>query len=201
MNIENLQKTWQAQNASATVTLDTNLLLNEVRRNQRQFQSTIARRDAIEIIACILMTVGFFAWGYAWHWWSLYLLSACCFEVGAFFIVDRRRQRRKQPVKNDTVRACIESSLFQIKHQIWLLRNILWWYLLPPIIGVAAVTFQTVVRQTDSSDALVTGIVFTFTYAFTYGFVFWANQRVVKKQLNPRREELEALLASLKPEA
>jgi hypothetical protein len=199
MQFEDLQKTWQRQDHSIKTTLDMNLLLTEVRRNDAQFQATLLRRDAIEILGCAGMTIGFFAWGWMWQWWSLYLLSVCCLGVGVFFVMDRRIQRRRQPIAQPTVRGCIEESLHQLNHQIWLLKNILWWYLLPPIIGVAAVSAQTVtvIARNNPADAWVTGIVFTLTYTFTYGFVYWTNQRAVKKQFIPRRQELETLLASL----
>jgi magnesium-transporting ATPase (P-type) len=199
MNFEEMQKAWQSQNAGAKVAINPDLLLNEVRRNNQQFASTILRRDVLEVSACVLMTAGFSAWGWWWHWWSLYFLAICCFVVGASFVVDRGRQSRKQPVKNDTLFGCIENSLFQVQHQIWLLKNILWWYLLPVILGVAAVTGQTVwTFRKDTFAATLVGIVFNLTYTFAYGFVYWVNQRTVEQQFEPRRKELETLLAELK---
>jgi len=35
-------------------------------------------------------------------------------------------------------------------------------------------------------------------FIITCGFVYWIHQRAVRKQLAPRRQELEALLTSLK---
>jgi hypothetical protein len=40
-------------------------------------------------------------------------------------------------------------------------------------------------------------VTFVLTYSFTYGFVYWTNQRFVRQQLDPRRQELETLLAEL----
>jgi hypothetical protein len=198
MNFEEMQKAWQSQNASARVSINPDLLLNEVRRNQQQFESTIFRRDVLEVSGCALMFAGFFAWGWYWNWWSLYLLSFCCLLVGAFFVVDRRRQRRRQPIKNDSLHACVEKSLFQVNHQILLLKNIFWWYLLPVIIGIAAVVGQTVwAFRANMVAAITVGVTFVLTYSFTYGFVYWTNQRFVRQQLDPRRQELETLLAEL----
>lgn len=45
MNFEDLQKTWQSQNPGARVTINADLLLNEVRRNEQQFRAMIFRRD------------------------------------------------------------------------------------------------------------------------------------------------------------
>jgi hypothetical protein len=199
MNFEDLQKAWQRQDAGAKLTLDADLLLKEVRRNQQQFRATIFLRDVREVGVCILMAVFFLVWGIRRQWWSLYLLSFCCFFVGAFFLVDRRLQRGKQPVTNDPLQACVQNSLLQVNHQIWLLKNVFWWYLLPIIIGLGAFTAQTLAQWPGRrlSDMLEMGAISVLTYGFTYGFVYWLNQRAVRVQLAPRRQELEALLASL----
>jgi hypothetical protein len=200
MDFEDFQKAWQSQDASAKVTIKADVLLNEVRRNQRQFQRTIFCRDVREVSVIALMTVGFLVWGILWQWWSLYLLSFCCLSVGVFFVVDRLIQRRKQPNKNESLQNCIEISLLQVNHQIWLLKNVFWWYLLPPLIGIGAVagSFVWSQRHLGLAAMIVSAGVYIFTYGFTYGVVYWANQRTVRKELDPRRKELEALLASLK---
>lgn len=200
MNFDDMQKAWQSQDPGAKVTIDTDLLLKEVRRNQRMFAATIFRRDVREVGVCFLMTLFFLGWGVLWYWWSLCLLSFCCFFVGVFFLVDRRIQRRKQPVNNDSLRACIENSLSQVNHQIWLLKNIFWWYLLPILIGLGGVIAQIIwtSRGQGLTAMIAMGATYVITYGFTYGFVYWVNQRAVRKQLDPRRQELETLLASLK---
>jgi hypothetical protein len=199
MNFEELQKTWQSQDTPAKMTVPVDLLLKEVRRNQQHFSAMIFWRDTREVGVCVLMTLLFLHWGMLWKWWSLYLLAVCCLEVGIFFLVDRFIQHRKQPAKNDPLRACIETSLLQVKHQIWLLKNVLWWYLLPILIGIMAVTGQTLWahRNDGAASMIILGAVFTVTYGGTFGFVYWINQKAVGKTLEPRREELESLLTSL----
>ena len=202
MNFEDLQKTWQAQDAGLKVTLNTDLLLREIRRNQENFLAMIFRRDVIEVSACLLMTAFFAAWGVRWHWWSLCLLAFGCLFVGVFFVVDRLVQRRRQPVRNDTLHACIVSSLHQVNHQIWLLKNIFWWYLLPPALGLGAVTATLVWKLHQSgkpsADVIAMGAFYVIFYGLVYGGVFWLNQFAVRRQLEPRRQELAELLASLK---
>jgi CubicO group peptidase (beta-lactamase class C family) len=201
MNFEDLQKAWQSQNAGGRVTINADLLMKEVRRNQRHFWRTIFWRDVREVGASILTTVCFLYSGIHSHSWSLYLMSFCCFFVGAFFLVDRRVQRRKQTTANDPLKACIEASLNEVNHQIWLLKNIFWWYLLPFIIGFGAFFAwmfgqMSWARRADGLAAMiVTGVVVTITFAFSFRFVYRINQRAVTKQLTPRRQELEALLA------
>ena len=199
MNFEDMQKTWQSQNPGAQVTINADVLLNEVRRNQRQFRATIFWRDVREVGACAVMAVGFWVWGIRWQWWSLYLLSFGCFFVGAFFLVDRRIQKRKQPVKNDSLQACIQNSLFQVNHQIWLLKNVFWWYLLPILIGLGAVSASTIRHTQQAGPATMIGLgaFYVVFYGLVYWGIYWLNQIAVRRNLEPRRQELETLLASL----
>jgi len=131
--------------------------------------------------------------------------------VGAFFLLDRFIQRRKQPVTNDSLQACIQNSLLEVNHQIWLLKNVFWWYLLPPSIGFGAFFAQMFWQMFRAfpihglADMIVMGIVFvvmgvifTITDTFTNRRVYRINQRAVREQLTPHQQELEALLASLK---
>jgi phosphoglycerol transferase MdoB-like AlkP superfamily enzyme len=200
MNFEDLQKTWQAQNAAATVTINTDVLLNEVRRNQRSFGATIFWRDAREVASCFLLTVLFLSWGVQQHEWSLDFLAFCCFGVGVFFVADRVIQRRRQPAKNAALQNCLEDSLCEVRHQIWLLKNIFWWYLLPVLVGISAVVASKLWHQRHQAPTNLLGlaVVYLLVYGLVYGGVYWLNQYVVRKQLEPRRQELEALLASLK---
>jgi hypothetical protein len=131
MNFEDLQKAWQSQNASAKVTINTDLLMKEVRRNQRQFRATIFWRDVREVGVAFLLTWYFTQRGLRTNAWTDCLVGLACFGVGAFMVVDRLLQRRKQAVADNSLVACIETSLQQVNHQIWLLKNIFWWYLLP----------------------------------------------------------------------
>jgi hypothetical protein len=85
MNFDDLQKAWQSQDPGAKMTIDVDALLKEVRRNHQQFVATIFLRDVRAVSVCALMMLFFLAWGLWWQWWSFYLLSFCCFFVGAFF--------------------------------------------------------------------------------------------------------------------
>jgi len=198
MNFEALQKAWQSQDPGAKVTINTDVLLNEVRRNQQQFRVMIFWRDVREVVVAAFLTWLFLHWAIRDREWSLYLLSFACLGVAIFMLADRWLQRKKQPVTNDPLRSCIEASLIQVNHQIRLLKNVFWWYLLPFLVGFAAL-IGSVVWQTRHTGLDV--IIFMTGCALFCGLVcwgvYWLNQFAVRKTLEPRRQELKTLLTSL----
>jgi Na+/proline symporter len=197
MNFEDLQKTWQSQDASAKVTINADVLLKEVRRNQRQFWATIFWRDLREVGVAFLLTLFFLHQGMRHHDWTDHLLAFAGFGVGTFMVVDRLLQRRKQPVANDSLKSCIESSLLQVNHQIWLLKNVFWWYLMPFAAAVGiSISHSALHARNPGFAAMIAGVVALFVTLLYWG-IYWLNQFGVRKCLEPRRQELETLLASL----
>src|SRR5207245_1063298 len=96
----------------------------------------------------------------------------------------------------------VQESLTQVEHQIWLLRNVFWWYLLPFTISllaffthVAWLTFDKWLAALGFATFLV-----VFDLAIDY-FIYRLNQNAVRTQLEPQRRELLALLASLGDES
>jgi hypothetical protein len=199
MNFEDLQKAWQSQDAGAKMTINADVLLKEVRRNQQNFRATIIWRDVREVGVAAFMTWLFLHWAIRDREWSLYLLAFACAGVGVFMLADRWLQRKKQPARNDTVRSCVEASLAQVNHQIWLLKNVFWWYLLPIQAGLAALIGSVVWQARFAGLAVIIGLT---AFAVACGLLGWGvyklNQLAVRKQLEPRQQELEMLLSSLK---
>jgi CubicO group peptidase (beta-lactamase class C family) len=71
--------------------------------------------------------------------------------------------------------------------QIRLLHSVWWWYLLPLLAGV-----NLVFAGCNSSVAANLG--YAFAVLLLYIFLYWLNQRAVKRKLLPMKAELEALI-------
>jgi hypothetical protein len=92
--------------------------------------------------------------------------------------------------------------LVEVKHEIWRSKNIFWWYVLPLEIGFAAVVVSGAwhARGGGLSHALEEALhltIFALACGLIGWLVYWASQFGRRKSLEPRRKELEELLASL----
>ena len=115
--------------------------------------------------------------------------------------MDRIRHKQKPPEAGVPLLDSVRESLTQVEHQIWLLRNVVWWYLLP--FAIPILVFFAHTSWKVSGDWLRTLGVTTMSSVLVlalYGFIYFVNQVAVRKQLEPRRQELLELLASLKDE-
>jgi CubicO group peptidase (beta-lactamase class C family) len=201
MNFEELQKSWQAQDLGKKISIDATVLLSQVRRNQQQFRSLIFLRDLREV-AVAVMLVPLFAW---WGWrddWTYYLVAFDCALLAVYFLFDRLRQRRIVPRTEGSLKECAAAALAEVNHQIWLLRNILWWYLLPSFVPSMICVARMALKLGAPLPArlLFVAIMAAFL-AGVFGFLYWFNQYAVRKELLPRRNELEQLLAGIDPDA
>ena len=201
MNLDDFQKSWQSQTGVGKISLNADVLLNEIRRNQKQFRTTIFLRDVREVgVAAVLIPVFIFL-GVQLHNWTNYLVAAACFIVGGYILVDRWRRRGTAPKAGDSLKNCTTASLAEIRHQIWLLKNILWWYLLPCFVPIVISMSWPILwsgghiaLRVANLAPLLGGIL---VVVVVYWFLYWLNQYAVRRGLAPRQQELEELLSEL----
>src|SRR4051795_3405369 len=129
MDPDPLQEAWQSQSQPA---IDTDQLVREFRRGQQGFEAMIFWRDVREVGVCLLllpvwvgMGVGI---GLPWTW---YLVMPGIVWIAAFMTADRMRQGRRRALPGESLVRGVQGSLAEVEHQIWLLRNVQWWYLMP----------------------------------------------------------------------
>jgi len=201
---DKLQRAWQCQQASAKlpINVDADALLNEVRRDHQRWV-TINSWDAVLEIGSGFLGTLFFSYLGVRHanWtpfrlpdWDFLLVAFACTVIATFRLVNRIVQRRKQTAANDPLKACIEASLTDVNHDIWLQRNVLWWCWLP-FTTALAVSFCYASLRFHTLKFLA------FLVLFVIPLAWWGYRLslfTVRKVLEPRRQELEALLTSLK---
>jgi len=199
MNPDDYQKAWQAPSAQPRVTIHADLLLKELQHNQRNFRVSIFWRDFREVaIAVLLIPVWFYMGAKLSSPWTWYLTVPVLIWIAGFMLVYRIRHRPEGGKLDDTLLRCVQRSLIEVTDQIWLLRNILWWYLLPPCLSMLAFIFQiTWLHSHGWPDALAHVAPPVIAIFAVYAFIYWLNQYAVRTKLEPRRQELLALIASL----
>jgi hypothetical protein len=201
MNPEDYKQAWQSQ-SPGRLTINSELLQKEVRRNQRLFAAIIFWRDVREVGVAVLLVPVWLYMGAKLHLpWAWYLMVPALVWVAGFMVADRMRNKLHQPGPGEPLRQSVESSLAQVTHQIWLLRNVLWWYLLPFTVPALAFFGQVawLVRSGGWPAALIFAQAITVAVAILVA-VYRLNQHAVRRELEPRRQELEVLLANLKEE-
>jgi hypothetical protein len=202
MNPDDFKQAWQTQTSQTRLMIEGDLLLKEVRRNEQYFTAMIFWRDVREVgVALLLVPVWFYLGAKLALPWAWYLMVPALVWVAAYMLVDRMRHHEKLREPAEPLRQRVENSLAQVEHQIWLLRNVLWWYLLPLILPSLAFIGQVAWRERSGGwwTALAATVV-VMVVAVVFAGIYWLNQYAVRAALGPRRQELEALLMSLKDE-
>src|SRR4051812_19169336 len=126
--------------------------------------------------------------------WTWYLMVPTLLWYPGFLLADRRRHPQRPPDPGESLVRCVDGSVAQVEHQIWLLRNVGWWGLLP--FAVPALAFFGHVywlagggwaaAVAMSGVGAVVGLILVWVYRL--------NQAAVRNELEPRRRELRALL-------
>ncbi|MEM9645727.1 MAG: serine hydrolase domain-containing protein [Planctomycetota bacterium] len=203
MDPDEFQRAWKADAAHPRVTFNAESLSTEVQRTQKELQSTTFWRDVREVGTSLFLIPVWFAMGISMSLpWTWYLTVPALVWVTAFILVDRRRHPQRPSQPGEPLLQCVKDSLKQVEHQIWLLRNVFWWYLLP--FSVSILTFFLHVAWQSSSawwEFAAFGGFLSLFLVVLYGSVYYINQRAVRSQLDPRRQDLVKLIASLEDDS
>jgi len=203
MSPDPLQEAWQSQ---ANPPIDVDRLVHEFRQGEQQFASMIFWRDVREVGTSLVLLPVWVTMGVGLRLpWSWYLVIPGLLWIAAFMTIDRMRQNKRRAGPGDSLVRGVESALADVEHQIWLLRNVFWWYQLPLIIPIMAFFAQTCWQMSKGGVAamimalLATSLVTAFVGAVNV-WIYWINQKAVYSTLEPRRRELAAMLRNLSDE-
>lgn len=203
MGLDKFQQAWKAETAQVQVKFDADLLSKEVRQSHESFQSTIFWRDVREVGTSLVMIPVWFALGVGMSLpWTWYLTVPALLWIAGFMLVDRRRHPQHQSDPGEPLSFYANESLAQVEHQIWLLRNVFWWYLLPPSISIMAFFIHVAWKSSGGWWEFIpfAGVGGLFLF-LVYGWTYRLNQRAVRDQLEPRRNDLRKLIDNLEGES
>src|SRR5438105_11766410 len=159
MDPDDLKQVWQTPAAPGRVTIDAAMLVNEVRRSERLFRAMIFWRDVREVgIALVMVPVWIRLGLYGRTPWTWYLMVPVLIWISGFMIVDRLRHRPRQADAGESLATRVGSSLAEIEHQIWLLKNVFWWGLLQMIVPIVMFLTQSMLNETGVTFVAWIGI-------------------------------------------
>lgn len=198
MTFNELQDKWQSHQPKCKLNIEADYLLKEVKRNKQAFEATIFWRDFREAGISFVL-VGFFGYfGIIDSNWGTITMAAMCLFVGGSIIADRFVQKRNRPNYDDSLAGCIADELAQVTHQIWGLKNVFWWYLLPLLIGAACMTGEFGWSFRNNSEMFWSHIIkSTLIWGLLCWGVYALNQWAVRTELIPRQKELQELLDTI----
>jgi len=203
MTPDDFKESWQTQTSHTRLTIDADLLVKEVRRNQRHFTAMIFWRDVREIgVGLLMVPLWLYLGAKQSSPWTWYLTIPAVLWVAGFMLVDRFRHNRRRPERGEPLRQHVESSLSELEHQIWLLQYVFWWSLLPLIVSFLAFFAQAAWQ--DRGGGWWTALAISLVVALgllVFAGIYWLNQFAIHAELEPRRQELQKLLSSLKDES
>ena len=165
-----------------------------------QRRSTLFRRDIVEAAAGLFVS-GVFAytgWQMGQMGWPIGLAVVLMLGLTGFFIRERVRAHRLRLDADAPLLAKIEADLAELRHQRRLLLSVGKWYLAPCIAAAVIFGGTTMVHAPIVLSAkLLAGVIMLLVLALTCWGVWALNRRAVRKQLEPRLEELEKLHQAL----
>ena len=206
---DELKSVWNAQPQPRQITMNAEVLLQHIRGNKARFTSSILWSEGIMILGCVVfafMFIGFSIWrvrlGAPWEAMSgCVLLGIILLAIAAYKALDRFRLMRlmRRVSLSAPVLACAEESLALVRHEIQVWGNMLWWYLLPLDLGVAAMvlaivcTVEGVLAEAYPLALAILGFLVILTLGGS-----WFCRWYLRTYYEPRRQELEALVRELK---
>jgi len=192
MNDDALKKLWKGQPFEALPALPDEAHIAAMKTRMKCFDKTISWRDYGEVAACIFIII-FFGWNLIFRNNSLLTQAGCvvliasAIFIGWKLIASKRRLPKAEP--NAPIFDAVKVELQKVENQIGLLKSVAWWYLLPLFVGV-------MLHYWGSSVSFGSKLIYFAAVFLVYVFIYWLNQRAVKRNLLPLKRELASLLHS-----
>ena len=198
---DNLQQAWQTQSSQTKISIDSDVLLKVVQRDQQSFRAVVQTSDYVGVGIAILMVPVWIYMGVTesspWTW---YLTLPVLVWWVVFPIVYRMRHPLKPAQPDEPLVHCVERSLTEVDEQIWYHSKSFWWSASPLFASFVTFAFHSAwLRSDDWLDLLSNMDSVVFFLAF-FSFLYFLIEKCGCSKYEPRRQELLTLLKSLRDE-
>lgn len=200
MNWNDLKTIWSSQDLPAGPGADLATLQRSFETKRRKLARGLFRRDVVEAAAGLFVS-GVFAytgWQMGKEGWPIGLAVMLMLGLTGFFVQQRVRAHRQRLGFDAPLLAKLETESAELRHQRRLLLNVGKWYLAPCIAAAAIVACTALVHAPiPLAPKLLAGGIMLLLLALMCWGVWALNRRAVRRQIEPRLEELEELHQSL----
>jgi hypothetical protein len=191
MNDDELKNLWQRQTLRMPDISEAQLI-PAMQKQTTQLRRLLGARDVRELAACGIVIIIFGIFYFTVYREPIPRLGDLIVIGSTIFIawklVHARRSTPPAPPGSTTVES-LRAELHSVRTQSRLLGSVLWWYLLPLLIGLLVSTWGLPIH-------LHAKITSTLVFVGVNAFVYWLNQWARTKQLLPVEAQLESLLRS-----
>ena len=188
MTFDDLRSSWQETNGESLSAEQREEIVARVCRRVERLGASILRRDVIETVAAVAV-IFFFSGFFLRSDIPVAKTGAAIVVASAVFIIYKLHRTRlvQKPTPLDaSVRQFCKTEMERLDRQIRLGRSVLWWYIIPPLVGVNLLFSGVAGFGTAAEVYLIV------TVLFGWG-VYLLNQHAVSKSLVPARDELSDL--------
>ena len=191
MKEEEIRKIWTNTDAPY-YPVDTTSL-TRLRTEVDRMDKAIRRRDWREIGAAILVALAF--GGMAFWFDNVYTQAGCGIVVlaSALIVWVLRKSRKHETREQMPVKEQVEAELLFYRKQRRILKNVLAWYISPIFAGLTLFYFGL-------TDGWVDFFAFTLLNIGVMTYIWYLNQRAVRKEIEPLIASLEQLQQNLENE-
>lgn len=194
MNYKQLADIWRSQRDQSLM-IDEAKVIQAVRDEHRREERRLFWLNIQEVIPALILflLIGWRGLFMETGRWAYFTAALLCLGVGLFLVGSTIRQRVRESAFGDSVKEQLRRAVSQVKHREWLYHNILWWYLLPIMLGWGVIVYKTMLKNGVSTFVIVyVAVAFAF-----FAWVYWMNRRVAVKRYGPRRKHLEEMLRDI----
>ena len=198
---DNLQQAWQTQSSQTKISIDADVLLKVVQRDQQSFRAVVQTSDYVGVGIAILMVPVWIYMGVTesspWTW---YLTLPVLVWWVVFPIVYRMRHPLKPAQPDEPLVHCVERSLTEVDEQIWYHSKSFWWSASPLFASIVTFAFHSAWLRSDGWLDLLSNMDSVVFFLAFFSFLYFLIEKCGCSKYEPRRQELLTLLKSLRDE-
>jgi len=191
MDNQDFKQIWQAGNNKDFVKFKPEQISKEIISKLDKFNKAVKRNAYTEIVVAIIL-IPVFSYLAIEIPFVLSKIGAIIITLSLFLIIYKILQAQKKEMENFDLpmQEFLLNRKQQLLKQIQLIDSVLYWYILPPGIGV----LLFVIGASANLLTLIISLVFALS---VYVFIYIINKRAVKKRFKPLLEELENCINEL----